>query len=142
MKPYPVVCQAESQPPRFVLHFTAAVVAALLVATQSHPAHPQSVTLIAVNVEAMANGYSMRKLTGSSVINDKNEKVGTIDDFVIARDQSLFAVLQVGGFLHLGGYLVAVPYSSLELDNNGSKMVLRGANEDALKKLPEYKPAS
>src|ERR1700733_13093748 len=101
MKPYPVVCQAESQPPRFVLHFTAAVVAALLVATQSHPAHPQSVTLIAVNVEAMANGYSMRKLTGSSVINDKNEKVGTIDDFVIARDQSLFAVLQVGGFLPL-----------------------------------------
>jgi hypothetical protein len=142
MKPYPIVCQAESQPPRYGLHFAAAVAAALLIAIQSHPAHSQSVTLVAVNVEAVANGYSMRKLTGISVLNDKNEKIGTIDDFVIARDQSLFTVLQVGGFLHLGGYLVAVPYSSLEVDNNGSKIVLRGANEDAVKKLPEYKPGS
>jgi hypothetical protein len=30
-----------------------------------------------------------------------------------------------------------VPYSSLQLDKNGSKTVLPGASQDELKKLPE-----
>jgi hypothetical protein len=48
-------------------------------------------------------------------------------------------VLQVGGFLGLGGHLVAVPYQSLVLDDTGDKIVLPGATPDELKKLAEFK---
>ena len=80
-----------------------------------------------------------KQLTGSSVTNEKNEKIGSIGDFVIARDRSLFAVLQVGGFLGIGAHLVAVPYDSLIIDDEGSKIQLPGASKDELKKLPELK---
>jgi len=75
-------------------------------------------------------------------VNDQNEKIGTIEDIIIGRDRVLFAVLQVGGFLHLGDHRVAVPYQSLVLDESGSKIKLPGATQEALKKLPEFKYAS
>jgi hypothetical protein len=49
------------------------------------------------------------------------------------------ATLQVGGFLGIGAHLVAVPYESLIIDDEGSKIQLPGASKDELKKLPELK---
>lgn len=65
----------------------------------------------------------MSKMIGSTVINDKNERIGTVDDVIADKDkkQLSFAVLQVGGFLGLGGRLVAVPYDSLVIDDTGQK---------------------
>jgi hypothetical protein len=57
----------------------------------------------------------------------------------VARNRALFAVLQVGGFLGIGAHLVAVPYDSLIIDDEGSKIQLPGASKDELKKLPELK---
>jgi ribosomal 30S subunit maturation factor RimM len=96
---------------------------------------------VVVDVHAVADGYRASKLIGSTVVNDQNEKVGTIEDIIIGRDRVLFAVLQVGGFLHLGGHMVAVPYQSLVLDESGGKIKLPGATQEALKKLPEFKYA-
>ena len=81
----------------------------------------------------------MSKLIGSNVINDKNEKIGTVDDVVADKDkkQLSFAVLQVGGFLGVGGHLVAVPYDSLVIDDTG-KVTLPGASKDELKKLSQF----
>ena len=70
--------------------------------------------------------------------NEKNEKIGTLDDLVITVDHKLFAVLQVGGFLGLGGYLIALPYESLAIDDHGRKITLAGASKDAVQKLPEF----
>jgi sporulation protein YlmC with PRC-barrel domain len=91
-------------------------------------------------LSVVAKGYRMSKLIGSSVINDKNEKIGTVDDVIADKDkkQLSFAVLQVGGFLGLGGRLVAVPYDSLVIDDNGQKITLPGASKDELKKLSEF----
>ena len=47
-------------------------------------------------------------------------------------------MLQVGGFLGLGGHLVVVPYDSLVIDDTGQKIMLPGATKDALKKLSEF----
>jgi sporulation protein YlmC with PRC-barrel domain len=93
----------------------------------------------------VAKGYRVSKLIGSSVINDKSEKIGTVDDVIADKDkkQLNFAVLQVGGFLGLGGRLVAVPYDSLVIDDTGQKITLPGATKDELKKLSEFNyPAS
>ena len=103
---------------------------------------PQAgVQLVKVDLSVVAKGYRMSKLIGSSsVINDKNEKIGTVDDVIADKDkkQLSFAVLQVGGFLGLGGRLVAVPYDSLVIDDNGQKITLPGASKDELKKLSEF----
>jgi sporulation protein YlmC with PRC-barrel domain len=99
----------------------------------------QAVQLVVVDVKALAKGYRASKLTGSSVTNDKGERIGTVDDLVVGADEPrvLFAILQVGGFLGLGGHLVAVPYQSLHLDGAG-KITLPGASKEALKQLPEF----
>ena len=99
----------------------------------------QAVQLVTVDVNVVAQGYRVSKLTGNSVTNDKNEKVGTLDDFVIGHDRSLFAILQVGGFLGIGSRLVAVPYESLVINDETRKIELPGASKEELKKLAEFK---
>jgi len=119
---------------------------ALAVTLAAGPALPQAgVQLVKVDLSVVAKGYRMSKLIGSSVINDKNEKIGTVDDVIADKDkkQLSFAVLQVGGFLGVGGHLVAVPYDSLVIDDAGQKITLPGASKDELKKLSQFNyPAS
>jgi hypothetical protein len=123
-----------------VLGFTGASAAliTLCIAVGPLPAVSDTLALVTVDVAAVAQGHRASKLMGSSVTNDKNEKIGTIDDIIIGRDRVLFAVLQVGGFLRIGGRLVAVPFQSLVLDDEGGKIQLPGASPDELKKLPEF----
>jgi sporulation protein YlmC with PRC-barrel domain len=104
----------------------------------------QGIQLVKVDVQVVANGYRVSKLTGQTVVNDKNEKIGKIDDFVVGRDEghTLFTVLQVGGFLGIGSHLVAVPYDSLTINDNGNKIELAGASKDQLKQLSQFQYGS
>jgi sporulation protein YlmC with PRC-barrel domain len=111
----------------------------LLMLAAPGPVLSQAVQLVIVDVNVVAQGYRVSKLTGNSVTNDKNEKVGTLDDFVIGHDRSLFAILQVGGFLGIGSRLVAVPYESLVINDETRKIELPGASKEELKKLAEFK---
>lgn len=122
----------------------AGVVLALLIVAAPHPASSQGVQLVKVDVQVVTNGYRVSKLTGHFVVNDKNERIGKIDDFVIGHDEghSLFTVLEVGGFLGIGSRLVAVPYDSLTIDESGNKIELPGASKDQLKQLAEFRYGS
>ena len=114
---------------------------ALAISLAAGPALSQAgVQLIKVDLSLVAQGYRISKLIGSSVINDKNERIGSIDDIIADKDkkQLSFAVLQVGGFLGVGGHLVVVPYDSLVIDDDGRKITLPGATKDELKKLSGY----
>lgn len=102
-------------------------------------AHAQAVQLVAVDVVAVGQGYQISKLIGRSVQNDKAEKIGTVDDFIVTKERSLIAILQVGGFLGLGGHLIAVPYDSLKIADDGQKITLADGSKEALQKLPEFK---
>ncbi|TWA95885.1 PRC-barrel domain-containing protein [Bradyrhizobium stylosanthis] len=118
-----------------------AALAGILAVLSSNPALTQAgVALVKVDLSVVDQGYRMSKLIGSSVINDKNEKIGSLDDVIAAKDkkQLNFAILQVGGFLGVGGHLVAVPMDSLVIDDTGSKITLPGASKDELKKLSEF----
>lgn len=118
----------------------AAMTAATLVMLDVRPALPQAaVDILVVDVAKVASGYRASKLTGKAVQNDKNEKIGTIDDFIVGQDKVLFAILQVGGFLSLGGKLIAVPYSHLQINDNGDKIVMSSAAKEDLNKMPEFK---
>lgn len=118
-----------------------AALAGILAVLSSNPVLPQAgVALVKVDLSVVDQGYRMSKLIGGTVINDKNEKIGSLDDVIAAKDkkQLNFAILQVGGFLGVGGHLVAVPVDSLVIDDAGSKITLPGASKDELKKLSEF----
>ncbi|OSJ30390.1 hypothetical protein BSZ19_24560 [Bradyrhizobium japonicum] len=118
-----------------------AALGGILAVVSSNPALPQAgVALVKVDLNVVAQGYRMSKLIGGTVTNDKNEKIGSLDDVIAAKDKKQldFAILQVGGFLGVGGHLVAVPFDNLVIDDTGSKITLPGASKEELKKLSEF----
>jgi len=82
------------------------------------------------------------KVIGSSVYNDHDEKVGSIDDLLIGKDGKMNAVLSVGGFLGMGTKYVEVPYADLTFGNtqrdSDNRVVLKGATKESLKTQPAY----
>ena len=114
------------------------MVAASLSAPAFSQGAPQTVTLMRVDPATLATGYRTSKVVGSSVVNEANETVGTIDDLIVTPKEKVpFAVLSVGGFLGMGTKYVVVPFSSIQVSNK--KMVLVGATKDSLKALPDFK---
>jgi hypothetical protein len=115
----------------------AAILAALSGPAFSQGA-PQTLSLMKVDPQSVATGYRTSKVVGSSVVNEANETVGTIDDLIVTPGEKVpFAVLSVGGFLGMGTKYVVVPFSSLQVKDK--KMVLPGATKESLKALPEFK---
>jgi sporulation protein YlmC with PRC-barrel domain len=99
----------------------------------------QEVALVAPDAKEVAKGYRAEELKLRSVVNDKGEMIGRIDDFIFGRDNGpIFAVLKVGDFVGLEGELVAVPFRSLKLDDSSGQIVLPGASRAALQKLPVF----
>ena len=102
---------------------------------------PQTVGLVKVDPATVATGYRTSKVVGSTVVNEANETIGTVDDLIVTPNEKVpFAVLSVGGFLGIGTKLVVVSYSTLKPGDK--RMVLPGATKDSLKALPEFRYAS
>ena len=91
-------------------------------------------------------GLRTSKIVGSSVYNDHNEKIGSVDDLVVDKDKTVHAVLSVGGFLGMGNKLVQVPLDKLHFGNtkesSDNRVVLPGATKDSLKSMtvPLHQP--
>ena len=92
-------------------------------------------------LQTIARGWSATKqILGKPVYNDKNEKVGDVDDLIIAPDSaSSYAIIGVGGFLGLGERQVAVPANHLK--HTEGRIVLPGATKDALQAMPSFQYA-
>ena len=116
---------------------------ALTAPTISH-AQVAGSTLIGVSVTEMrdvSKGWSAkRQIQGKPVFNDKDERVGSIDDIIIAPDKAVsYAIINAGGFTGLTKHDVAIPVSQLKLVDN--KLVLAGATKEALKASPPFEYA-
>jgi sporulation protein YlmC with PRC-barrel domain len=92
-------------------------------------------------IKEVMQGWSAKKaVLGKAVYNDKNEKIGTIDDLIITPDRSVsYAIIGAGGFLGIGKHDVAIPMSQLKLEKD--KFILPGATKEALKALPKFEYA-
>ena len=120
------------------LFASGAIVAAAVAGPALSQGTPQTLSVMKVDPASLATGYRTSKVVGSTVVNETNETVGTIDDLIVTPgDKIPFAVLSVGGFLGVGTKFVVVPYNSLEVRDN--KMVLTGATKESLKSLPAFK---
>src|SRR5580658_3807545 len=116
--------------------------AALLTASLSGPAlsqgAPQTVTLMKVDPTTLATGYRTSKVVGSTVVNQANVSVGTIDDLIVTPNEKVpYAVLSVGGFLGIGSKYVVVPFNELQISSK--QIVLPGATKDSLTGLPAFR---
>jgi sporulation protein YlmC with PRC-barrel domain len=101
-------------------------------------------TLVGVSVAEMrdvTSGWSAkRQILGQPVFNDKNERVGSIDDIIVAPDKAVsYAIINAGGFIGLTKHDVAIPVSQLKLVDK--KLVLAGATKEALKASPPFEYA-
>src|SRR3954471_4973284 len=87
-------------------------------------------------------GMRASKIVGSSVYNDHDQKIGSVDDLVIGNDKSLNAVLSVGGFLGMGSKMVEVPFDKLQFGNekgsNDNRVVMPGVSKETLNGMPDY----
>ncbi|CAI8738891.1 PRC-barrel domain-containing protein [Methylocaldum szegediense] len=98
-------------------------------------------TTIGVAVEQtdiVTKGWRVSKLLRQQVYNDNNQKIGKIEDFIVAPDGSLsVAIVDVGGFLGMGTHRVAIPVQ--QFNQVTPKIVLPGATKDSLKEVPEFR---
>ena len=64
---------------------------------------PQTVAIMKVDPQTVATGFRTSKIVGSSVVNEADEAVGSVDDLIVTpNEKAPYAVLSVGGFLGLG----------------------------------------
>ena len=95
----------------------------------------------ASEITTLTKGWSAKKqVLGKSVHNEQNEKVGEVEDIIVAPDKSIsYAIVSVGGFLGMGEHYVAIPFNQFKAADG--KFVLRGATKDALKAIPTFEYA-
>lgn len=127
---------------QFFAPFAIALVMTAGVGGQAHAqGAPQTVAIMKVDPATVATGFRASKIVGSSVVNEANETVGSVDDLIVTpNEKAPYAVLSVGGFLGLGTKYVVVPFGSLQMQDK--KVVLPGATKDELKALPEFRYSS
>jgi hypothetical protein len=107
----------------------------------------ESLGITVTEMEGVVIGWSVKKqVLGKAVMNDKKEKIGKIEDLIIAppsadgkTPRATFAIVGAGGFLGMGKHDVAIPTEHFKLE--GTNLILPGATKEALKALPafEYK---
>jgi len=109
--------------------------------TQAQVAGSTVLGVAATELREVTVGWSARRqVLGQAVFNDKNERIGAVDDIIIAPDKAVsYAIIGAGGFLGIGAHDVAIPVSQLQLTDG--KLVLPGATKDALKALPPFEYA-
>ena len=110
-------------------------------AQQEAPVAGVSIGVIGVTVDELvivAKGWSAKKqIMGKEVYNDKSEKVGVVDDLIIAPDKAVsYAIIGTGGFIGVDKHDVAIPVGQFKMEEG--KIILRGATKDAGKAMPAF----
>ena len=95
----------------------------------------------ATELREVTMGWSAKKqVLGKGVYNENNERIGVVDDVVIAPDKAVsYAIIGTGGFLGVAKHDVAIPVSRLR-DVEG-RFFLNGATKQALRETPSFEYA-
>jgi hypothetical protein len=116
----------------------AVILATVVLSLWNDRALAQEVALTPMQATEVARGYRAETLKLKPVVNDKNETIGRINDFIFGKDGNIYVVLAVGDFTGVGGHLIAIPFRSLKLDDPSGDIVLPGVSRAALEKLPVF----
>jgi len=111
------------------------------VAARSQVAGTTLIGVAAAEMRDVTYGWSAtRQVLGKVVYNEKNERIGIIDDIIIAPDKAVsYAIIGAGGFLGVDRHDVAIPVSQIKLQ--AGKFILPGASKQALEAAPQFEYA-
>src|ERR1700680_216118 len=98
----------------------------------------QEIRLTPLQATEVAKGYRAEALRLKPVVNEKNETIGRINDFIFGKDGNIYVVLAVGDFTGVGGHLIAIPFRSLKLDYPSGDIVRPGVGRAALENRPVF----
>ena len=128
---------------RHVLY--AGLVALLLTPTSSNVgAQTAGATQLGVTVtelQDVINGWSVkRQLLGQDVYNDKDEKIGKVEDIILNKERTAsYGIVSTGGFLGIGAHDVAIPAKQLQL--KADRLTFPGATKETLRGMPPFEYA-
>ena len=121
--------------------------AILILAAMPATAQVAGSTTLGVSVaelrDVMEGWSAKRQILGQYVYGDKQERIGTVEDIIIAPDKKVsYGIVGAGGFLGLDKHDVAIPVNQFKLTDG--KLMLPGASKEVLLKMPtfEYAPKS
>jgi sporulation protein YlmC with PRC-barrel domain len=108
---------------------------------QAQVAGSTVVGVAAAELRDVTRGWSARRqVLGQAVFNDKNERIGTVDDIIIAPEKAVsYAIIGAGGFLGIDRHDVVIPVSQFKQIDG--KFVLAGATKETLKAMPPFEYA-
>jgi sporulation protein YlmC with PRC-barrel domain len=88
--------------------------------------------------EVVMSGWSAKKsLLGKTVYNERNEKVGNVEDLIISPDKKVsYVIVGAGGFIGMGRHDVAIPFT--QISEREGKIILPGATKDVVKAMPQF----
>lgn len=86
----------------------------------------------------LAMGWSVKKtLLGKAIYNDAGQKVGKVEDLIIAPDRNVsYVIVRAGGFIGIGRHDVAIPVTQIQ--DKAGKLVMAGATKDTIKAMPAF----
>jgi sporulation protein YlmC with PRC-barrel domain len=100
------------------------------------PVMAQSLTPPAASYMTADHNMRSSKMIGMAVYNERNEKIGVLDDILLpATGGEVTAVLSVGGFLGIGEKMIKVPLSHVHF--MAEKAMMEG-DKAALSAMPRY----
>lgn len=96
----------------------------------------------ATEMSQVVTGWSAKQqILGKTVFNERNEKIGVIDDIVIAPDKQIsYAIIGAGGFLWAAKHEVTI--ATKYFQQKGEKFIVTGVTKESLRKVPEFKYAA
>lgn len=123
----------------------ALLVAAAFGAATNARAQVAGSTVIGITItEAaqVATGWSAKKsILGRNVYSSKGEKIGKVEDLIIAPDRNVsYLIVSAGGFIGIGTHDVAIP--AQQVKEEGGRIVIPGATKDNVKAMPPFRYAS
>jgi sporulation protein YlmC with PRC-barrel domain len=95
-----------------------------------------------VEATRLTLGWSVKKsILGKLVYNEAGDKVGKVEDMIIAPDKNVsYLIIGAGGFIGINRHDVAIPVAALQ--DKGGRLILPGATKDIVKSMPRFEYAS
>ncbi|HEX2335390.1 MAG TPA: PRC-barrel domain-containing protein [Hyphomicrobiaceae bacterium] len=122
----------------FYAGLVALLLAPVAMDTRAQTAGEIRLGVTVIERDDIVNGWSVkRQLLGQDVYNDKDEKIGKIEDIIIGRNRaSSYGIVSAGGFLGIGAHDVAIPAGQFQMKND--RILLPGATKEQIRAMAPF----
>ena len=92
-----------------------------------------------ITSEKLKTSLTVKDYLGVALVNKEGERLGRIVDFMLDEKSGKFskAVVEVGGFVGLGGSLIVVPYEKIQQQPGTQDLVFDAPRAEFLAVIPE-----